>query len=347
MRRCGRGRPLISVVRRHAIGMSSAGLDLGFVIRAMSSMSAACIVSAALAQEVHASNAGELIPPYSLELEKRTQPWCPGDCALAVPFTAVYKSGDRTLVFVGVRHVFTPENTTIRAIDLGFASVRPALVIVEGFPTAMGDSPEPLVKHARKRGTPEEDQFTKSEPMYAISRAMSRGIPFIGGEPTRAEQAQALKRKGYATADIAFAFLLGGLSQSVRSGELGGTADPGIAESFARWSNAFSDQHRLQPLSLEEVEIRYRSMFGVELRRDDKFITRLEPGTASPLALLNQADMIARDEHLLAIIDKEVAARRRVLVVYGGSHWSTLSQALLGRFGEPKITPFPDTTVKK
>jgi hypothetical protein len=310
-------------------------------------MFAASIVSAILVSEVHATSASDVIPPYSLELEKRTQPWCPGACELAVPFTAVYESGDRALVFVGVRHVFTPKNTTIRAIDLGFASVRPALVIVEGFPTAMGDSPKPLVEHARKRGTPEEDQFTKSEPMYTIAQAMSRGIPFVGGEPTRAEQAKALRRRGYATADIAFAFLLGGLSQSVRSEELASTNDPKIAESYARWSSAFSDQYQLQPLSLEEFEFRYRSMFGVDLRRDDKLVMRTEPGTATQVALLNQADMVGRDEHLLATIDKEVTARKKVLVVYGGSHWSTLSQALQRRYGEPKITPFPDVVGNK
>lgn len=29
-----------------------------------------------------------------------------------------------------------------------------------------------------------------------------------------------------------------------------------------------------------------------------------------------------------------------VLVVYGGSHWTTLSQALEKRMGKPRITPF-------
>ena len=327
--------------------MFSPKLALSHIARATLPTVATFVVSGAFASEVVTTSAGDVIPPYSLDLEKRTQPWCPGDCELAVPFTAVYKGDERILVFVGVRHAFTPESSTTRAIDLGFASVRPAVVIVEGFPTAMGDSPRPLVEHARKRGTPQEDQFTKSETMYTIAQAISRGIPFVGGEPTRAQQANALKRRKYATTDIAFAFLLGGLSQSVRSGELSGTNDPKIAESFTRWSNAFADQYQLKPLSLEEVESRYRSMFGVDLRHDDKFITRLEPGTASQVALLNQADMIGRDEHLLATIDKEVAARKKVLVVYGGSHWSTLSEALRRRLGEPKITPFPDAPVKK
>jgi hypothetical protein len=245
------------------------------------------------------------------------------------------------LVFVGVHHVFTPRNSTIRAIDGGFAATSPAIVITEGFPTAMGESPAPLVKQASKRGTAEEDQFTKSEGMYAISRAITDGIPFLGGEPTRSEQVQALERRGFTPTDIAFGYLVGGLSQSVRSGDLASTSDPKLAESFAQWSRAFSDQYQLPTLSLDDFKTRYQAMFRVELTHDADFSKRAEPGTSSPVALLNQTDMVARDEHLLATIEEELDLKKRVLAVYGGSHWTTLSQALQRRFGKPKITPYP------
>jgi len=106
------------------------------------------------------------------------------------------------------------------------------------------------------------------------------------------------------------------------------------------WASAFSDQCKLAPLSLEEFEGRYRSMFGVALTQDSATATRAEPGPGSPVALLNQTDMITRDEHLLATIQKELETKRRVLVVYGGSHWTTLSEALQKQLGKPKITPF-------
>jgi len=201
----------------------------------------------------------------------------------------------------------------------------------------MGESPAPLVKHASKRGTEEADQFTKSEGMYAISRAITDGIPFLGGEPTRTEQVQALERRGFTPTDIAFAYLVGGLSQSVRSGDLASSSDPKLAESFAQWSRAFSDQYHLPPLSLEDFETRYQAVFGVELTHDAECAKRSEPGTASPVALLNQTDMVTRDEHLLATIENELNSKKRVLVVYGGSHWTTLSQALQRRLGKPKI----------
>ncbi len=40
--------------------------------------------------------------------------------------------------------------------------------------------------------------------MYAASIALVRKVPFIGGEPTREEQSQVLKAKGFTDADLAF-----------------------------------------------------------------------------------------------------------------------------------------------
>jgi hypothetical protein len=280
------------------------------------------------------------IPPWTLALEQRLQPWCPAGCVEEVPFTVTYSKGGSSLVFVGVHHVFTPQNPTIRAVDSGFAKVSPAIVIVEGFPTTMGENPPPLVKEAQTRGTPEADDFARGEAMYAASLALTRGIPFLGGEPTRAEQVQALERRGYAPKDIAFAYLVGGLSQSLRSGDIAGPNDPKLIDAFARWAHVFKDQYKFEPMSFGDFAVRYRSMFGVEVTHDAALAGRSEAGTESPVALLNQTDRLTRDEHLLATIEKELALKKRVLVVYGGSHWTTLSQALQKKHGKPETEPF-------
>jgi hypothetical protein len=47
-----------------------------------------------------------------------------------------------------------------------------------------------------------------------------------------------------------------------------------------------------------------------------------------------------RDRHILSVIEKQLSQRHCVLVVYGGGHWSTLSEALEARLGKPEITPF-------
>lgn len=281
------------------------------------------------------------VPPWTLELERRLQPWCLGDCALAVPFTARYEAGDRRLVFVGVRHAFTPGDPTMRAVDAGLEAIPDAgILIVEGFPTAMGENPAPLVIQAQRIGDPDADSFTRGEAMHAISGALAREIPFVGGEPTRSQQVESLARRGYTPADIAFSYVAGGLSQAIRSGELVDTADPRLRDAYASWSEAFTQQYALEPLTYDDFASRYREMFGIEVTGDAAFTSRMEPGEDSALARLNQADMVARDEHLLATIEDQLAKRKRVLVVYGGSHWTTLSQVLEERLGKPVIAPF-------
>jgi hypothetical protein len=96
-------------------------------------------------------------------------------------------------------------------------------------------------------------------------------------------------------------------------------------------------------MTLADFSARYRAMFGVDVTRDAELTQRSEPGTSSPVALLNQSDMLTRDQHLLATIETQLALKKRVLVVYGGSHWTTLSGALQKRLGKPTIrSSFPE-----
>jgi hypothetical protein len=139
----------------------------------------------------------DLIQTSSLELERRTEPWCPGDCAVAVPFVASYRKGTERLIFVGAHHAFQPNDPTMRAVEAGFDQFQPEVVILEGFPTAWGENPPPLVADAHRYGTAGADEFARSEGIYAASIALERAVPFIGGEPTREEQNQVLKAKGF------------------------------------------------------------------------------------------------------------------------------------------------------
>ncbi|HEX4239887.1 MAG TPA: hypothetical protein VHZ53_00640, partial [Steroidobacteraceae bacterium] len=166
----------------------------------------------------------------SLELEQKTEPWCPGDCAVGIPFVASYRKGMERLVFVGAHHAFRPNSPTMRAVDQGFAELEPLVVIVEGFATAMGEDPPPLVAGARRYGAPDADEFARGEAMYAASIALRRGIPFLGGEPTREEELQALKIKGFSDADIAFSGMLGWLSQALRSGDIPDTSEESLVK---------------------------------------------------------------------------------------------------------------------
>jgi hypothetical protein len=285
------------------------------------------------------------IQPSSLELERRMELWCPGDCAVGVPFVASYRKGTESLVFVGVRHAFNPNDPTMRAVTAGFANIEPRVLIVEGFPTAMGENPPPLVAEAHRYGTPDADESARGEAMYAASIALRLKIPFIGGEPTREEENQVLKAKGFTDADIAFSGLLGELSQALRSGDIPDISRESLAKIYPRLAEELKlpPDHggwNLDAPSLDEFVQRYRDMYGVDIVGDDKFPLRIDVGDLTRHGQQGRVGMMTRDRHLLGLIEQQLAEGHTVLVVYGGSHWATLSAALQERLGRPKIKPF-------
>ena len=64
--------------------------------------------------------------------------------------------------------------------------------------------------------------------------AASEEVPFLGGEPTREEELQVLKTKGFTDTDIAFSGLIGGLSQALRSGDIPDTAEESLVKIYPR-----------------------------------------------------------------------------------------------------------------
>ena len=68
-------------------------------------------------------------------------------------------------------------------------------------------------------------------------------------------------------------------------------------------------------------------MYGVDIVGDDKFPLRIDVGDTTRHGQQSSVDMNTRDRHLLGLIEQQLAKRHSVLVIYGGSHWSTLSAA--------------------
>lgn len=94
------------------------------------------------------------------------------------------------------------------------------MVIVEGFPTAFGQNPEPILQAVRRRDTPDADAYAKGEAIFTASQALARNVPFIGGEPTMIEEIDGLVAKRYRRDDVLFAIRLRSLAQARRSGEM-------------------------------------------------------------------------------------------------------------------------------
>jgi hypothetical protein len=234
----------------------------------------------------------------------------------------------------------------MRAVKSGFDQFQPEVIILEGFPTAMGENPPPLVAEAHRYGTADTDEFARGEAIYAASIALVRAVPFIGGEPTREEETQVLKAKGFTDADLAFSGLLGAYSQALRSGDMSDTSAESLAKIYPRLAEdlkAPPDRGgwSLDAPSLADFRERYRTMYGVDIVGDDKFPLRIDVVSDNTRnGQQAKVDMMTRDRHLLGLIEQQLAERHSVLVVYVGSHWATLSAALQERLGKPKIKAF-------
>ncbi len=297
---------------------------------------AALLLAMATSAGGAASGTTEVVPPYTRSLDERLK-------LPAQPLVAIYKKGNVALAFVGAMHGFTPQNPTLPAIDAAFAAISPAVVVLEGFPTAMGINPAPLVEGARRYGTPQAtDDYMKSECMYAASLALAHGIPFIGGEPTRDEEVHALLGKGYTEADIFFVYLVGDLKQALRAHSLTSVEDPKLRDTYELWSQAAVRDFKLAPMSFEDFSARYRAVYGVELTRDEKLAQRPDGGApGDPTTPLQQDTGVVRDEHLLATVESLLTKNKRVLVVFGSNHLVTLSEVLKRRLGAPEIKSYP------
>src|SRR5262245_1591375 len=92
------------------------------------------------------------IPLYSDALARDRGP-------TEAPFIVSYRSAGKSLTFVGADHLFTRENSTIDAVRRAFASSQPSVVIVEGFPTALGKNFPPILEAAQRREHPDADAF--------------------------------------------------------------------------------------------------------------------------------------------------------------------------------------------
>jgi hypothetical protein len=234
----------------------------------------------------------------------------------------------------------------MRAVKAGFDQFQPKVVILEGFPTAMGMNPPQLVAEARRYGAADADEYARGEGKYAESIALARGIPFIGGEPTREEQNQVLKTKGFTDSDLAFNGLLGEYSQALKSGDMTDTTAESLANiypSLAEDLGAPTSRGgwNLEAPSLDELRARYKKTYGVDLVGDAQFPMRIDVvNDNTPNGEQVKVTMMTRDRHLLGLIEQQLSETHSVLVVYGGSHWATLSAALQKRLGKPKIRPF-------
>ena len=275
----------------------------------------------------------DLVEPYTAALAAAVEP-------SQYPYVAEHVRGGRRLAFVAATHTVDRGSATHRDVRRAFEHVRPAAVIIEGVPSAWGDNPEAVVELARMTNDPEAQPYARGEAGYAASLALAAGVPFQGGEPTEAERTRALIIQGFDPLDVFHTDLLGQLAGAIASGQLTGPADPRFDRVFGMKTVSLAMERENPPkITYEGFADWYLRQFGTDYRTDPLFAARFDPAAETLVGRLLRAQSQIRDRHLLQVILDNVRRRGRVLVVFGGTHRTTLARPLTRALGPAVVWP--------
>jgi hypothetical protein len=296
---------------------------------------AAVLLTAALLTGCAAGPSGlsGLVEPYRADLAGAAEP-------AAYPYVAEHVRGGRRLAFVAAAHSVERGSATHQDVRRAFDHVKPTAVIIEGIPSSWGQNPEMVVELARMTDDPAAEPYARGEAGYTASLALQAGVPFQGGEPTERERTAALIRQGFDPLDVLHTDLLGALAQAIQGGQLSGPADPRFDEVFGLRTVSLSMERADPPrITYEGFADWYRAQFGTDYRTDPQFTARFDPTTDNLVGRILRAQSQIRDRHLLRVILDAVERHERVLVVYGGTHRTTLARPLARALGPAVIWP--------
>lgn len=269
----------------------------------------------------------ELIRPWSTDLSK-VEP-------LPYPFKVGYRKSGKSLTFIASNHENYSESQTLKLIEKEILEQQYDLLFLEGFPSNDGISPNSLIDWAKQDG--KNGFFVGGETSFAIQLAISRGIQFQGGEILDSSLKKELLKTGWTEQDLLYFYFVRQIPQFVRAQTLKPHNLKSVFDVFS-----YRERHKLEissglPLSFEGFYNWYKG----KNKRDFKY-TEIDNEITAPLAdgtyftqkLSAQIGMI-RDQHISQVIAEKLRKYNKILVIYGGSHWSTQRLVFEDWFGKP------------
>lgn len=126
-------------------------------------------------------------------------------------FAAVYRVGDKRLIFVGARHENRVESATFRMIADAYAAFDIDHVIVEGFPTSRGPNSQRIIDYVSQ--APSDGRVEAGETTPAVLGALREGAEFWGGEPEDADVKARVLAEGIPAEDVLGFYVLRSVPQ--------------------------------------------------------------------------------------------------------------------------------------
>jgi len=258
----------------------------------------------------------------------------------AESFAAIYRVGDRRIIFIGARHEERVDSPTFRMIADAYASFDIKHTIVEGVPTSRGPNPKAIIDYASRE--PRDGRLEGGELAAAVLGALKEGAQFQGGEPDDAELKDRLLAQGLKQEDLLGFYVLRSIPQWIRERKIKDAGDPRLRDlveaELARSRSLLGLGSAIVP-GYDVWARWYENLNGRPI--GSAFVTEevgpLYDGEFSSNKIA-YAISRARGAHLHEQIITQLAASDTLLVVFGGSHLMIQRPALDAAVGRPCYT---------
>ncbi|MDD0854319.1 hypothetical protein HBN50_14500 [Halobacteriovorax sp. GB3] len=269
-----------------------------------------------------------LVLPWSDELSQK-EPY-------EYPFLSSYVRKNKTLHYIATLHSTEEGSETFKLIEETIKKNSINIVIVEGIPNSRGISPDSFKNWANNQG--KEGRYDGFETAFTIKTSVALNISFIGGEPEEIFIYDKLVSQNFKIEDYLFYTFIQQLFQAKEAKTLDTLSLESKFNNFIK--QKISQLNINKNFTLNDFYDWYLSNNLASFNIDD-----IIPETCAPYSsgrLLTQkvssAICILRDQFIVSVIEKSLNSYNNVLVVYGGSHWSTQRESLENTLGVPKFS---------
>lgn len=235
-----------------------------------------------------------------------------------------FNKGDKDLYYIGTHHGTDFENKTHETIIQAIGKHHPQVVILEGIDTDKGLSPS-LGFNPKNPSDRERFFMHSGENVHTAEFLRSKNIPFVGGEPSVSTIFQALEKNGYSSKDSMALYLMRTIPIWKREGLLADNAHFATqANGFLANSSVFAFIPKEERLTFDEFKTWYDAHKSELGNKDMLAVTASDsnPRTSNPNYFQKMSGIMdrVRNEHLVTLVAGSLAAKDKVLVVYGNAH---------------------------
>lgn len=254
------------------------------------------------------------------------------------------KNGQEHLRYIAADHAAgpvpsdtEPGHPTFAAIKKAFEEFNPDFCIIEGF-----DGEEGTCTWQQCCDCPQFKDNPGAESTYTAQLAKGRKIPFAGGEPTNADLLAHVVKSGLSVDDLVCCLITQQIIQDYRDNRHLWKNPNVYLETFVNDINAsYREQITGKKYTFAEYESWIKTNYGRFC-----FEELVDSCATAPLIGGTRLQQIAsvieksRDPEILSRIIMATGKYKRVLVVYGGSHYYIQHKELEQRFGQPRYETF-------